>query len=405
MKHCVRLVVIIGSILCGSILAAADDEDRLTEEEFLALLQAGHPAVVALTERLALAEGERRGVTWNNPEIGFDREAPRGAAKQSIWWLRWQPPLDGRQGLRKRAAEAGVRAAESEFVWTKLRLRLVLRGVYADWVQTTERRELLAKHLEVISRLADRARARADIGEESGLVARRLTLAAVEVRVELAQADADLARTEAKVRELHPDLEPGVQPVWPPLPPVPAEVGWSNRPDLAARRFEMEQAKLKKRLSGRFLEFPELMAGWTRFDGAPGSVDGPVFALSWNLPLFDRNQGERVQEARNVVIVEAQLELANAQAKAQLEAAYGVYARLRTATTEVTTATADADALVASATAAFRVGESTLTDLLETLRSALSSQMAALNLHHSALQAHRNLEASAGLCPSSGGTK
>ena len=398
MKHCIWLV-----ILLGTTLPAVAGEGRLTEKEFLAPITAGHPAVVALTERLANAEGERRAARLMNPQVGFDREVPDGAANQSIFWLRWQLPLDGRRGLRKRAAEAGVQAAESEFDWAKLQLRVRLRGVYAEWAQVAERRDLLSANVTVVKRLAERARMRADSGEESGLGARRLALAAAEVQSELAQAEAALVRIEAKVRVVHPELQPGVQPVRPALPEMAPNLDGSDRPDVEARRFEVQQAEFKKRLSGRFLEFPELMAGWTRIDVTPGTLDGPVFGVSWSLPLFDRRQGERAQAARNVAIAEARLALANARARAELEAAYGAYAQMRAAAAEVTAITADADVLVESATAAFQVGENTLTDLLETLRSVLSSQMAALNLHHNALEAHRNLEVAVGEPLSSGG--
>jgi cobalt-zinc-cadmium efflux system outer membrane protein len=339
-----------------------------------------------------------------NPEVGFDREAP-GEANQSFLWLRWQPPLDGRRGLRKEAAEAGVQAAESEFEWAKLQLRVRLRGVYAEWAYVAERRDLLLGHLTVIKQLADRARARADTGEESGVVARRLALAAAEVQSELGQAEAALARVEAKVRVVHPELQAGVRPIRPELPAVPSEPDWSDRPDVEARRFEVQEAELRKRLSGRFLEFPELMVGWTRVELTPGTLDGPIFGLSWNVPFFDRNQGERAQATQNVAIAEAGLELANMRAKVELEATHGAYEQLRSAAVEVTAATANADGLVESVTAAFQVGENTLTDLLETLRSVLGSQMAALNLHHNALEAHRNLEAAAGGSLSSGGTE
>ena len=398
-RYC-RVVLV---IVVGMPLSVAADEGRLTEDEFLAPITAEHPAVVALTERLARAEGERRAARWKNPEFVFDREAPDGAANQSIWSLQWQPPLDGRRGLRKKAAEAGVLAAESEFDWAKLQLRVQLRGVYAEWAHVSERRDLLLAHMTVVQQLADRARARAATGEESGLGARRLALAVAEVQGELARTSAALTRVEAKVRVVHPELQPGVRPVRTPLPVIPALVDALDRPDVEAQRFEVQQAEFKRRLSGRFLEFPEVMGGWTRFDDAPGVVEGPVFGVSWSVPIFDRNQGERAHATRNVAIAEARLELLETRARAELEAAHGIYARLRTEATDVMAVTADANELIESATAAFRVGENTLTDLLETLRSVLSSQIAALDLHHDALEAHRRLEASAGKSLSSGG--
>ena len=57
---------------------------------------------------------------------------------------------------------------------------------------------------------------------------------------------------------------------------------------------------------------------------------------------------------------------------------------------------AESERAVESATATFRLGESRLTDLLETLRSVLSARLAALDLYAAALEAHRTLELAAG---------
>jgi outer membrane protein TolC len=48
------------------------------------------------------------------------------------------------------------------------------------------------------------------------------------------------------------------------------------------------------------------------------------------------------------------------------------------------------------AEAAFRLGETSLTDLLETHRSAAEAELAVLELHQAALAAHRDLERLAG---------
>ena len=381
------------------------DEGQLTEAECLAPLTEGHPAIVALTERLARAEGELRAATLLNPELGFDREAPDGATSQSVYWLSWQPPVDGRRGLRKRAAEAGMRAAASDFDWAKLQLRVTLRAAYAQWALSVERRDILSEHVAKIRRLAERARVRAETGEEAGLDARRLALAAAEVQSELALAEAGVTRVGGTIRVLQPKLAAGVRPVRPAMPGVPSNLDWSERPDVEARRSETQQAEFERRLSGRVLEPPGITAGWTRLDEASGTVAGPVFGVSWSLPLFDRNQGRRAEAARNVAIAEAQLELAEARAQTEFDVAHAVYAQLRVAATQMMAGTADADGLVASAAASFDAGEATLTDLLETLRSVLSTRLAALELYYNALEAHRDLEASAGRSLSPGGMR
>jgi outer membrane protein TolC len=56
----------------------------------------------------------------------------------------------------------------------------------------------------------------------------------------------------------------------------------------------------------------------------------------------------------------------------------------------------DRGQMIAAAVTSFRLGEASLTDLLDTLRAALQAEETALDLHASALDAHRQLERLAG---------
>jgi outer membrane protein TolC len=55
-----------------------------------------------------------------------------------------------------------------------------------------------------------------------------------------------------------------------------------------------------------------------------------------------------------------------------------------------------------AAEASFEAGESTVTDLLDTLSALLDARLAALDLYSSALEAHRQLEVAAGRSLTSG---
>jgi outer membrane protein TolC len=167
---------------------------------------------------------------------------------------------------------------------------------------------------------------------------------------------------------------------------------------------EAERAELALRLAGRSLEFPTVFGGWTVFDEEGGNVDGPVLGLEWSLPVFDRRQGERQRAARELEVVRAELELSRARAEAERGAALAVYEELSAAATEVLETTEGTSAVIEAATAEFQAGEASLTDLLETLRSATDGRLAALRLHAEALAAHRRLELSTGR-PLAGGSR
>ncbi len=56
-----------------------------------------------------------------------------------------------------------------------------------------------------------------------------------------------------------------------------------------------------------------------------------------------------------------------------------------------------------AATAAFRAGEASLTDLLDSVRAAIGARLGEIDLRGQALEAHRDLEAALGRPLSGGG--
>jgi len=394
-----RLVpgLVLGIVLSPVPPAPAAGSVRVSEADFLAVLEADHLAVEARSGELARAEGAlRRAGTLENPWIEFEREAPSDLAEQSTLKLGWTPPLDGRRGLAVDAGEAAVDAARHDLDWARLQLRQEMRAVFAGWAVDQRRRALLARHLESLGALQARLEVRAERGEESRLAARRFALALTGVRARLAESEARLARIRGRALALHPGLPPDAVPLLPDPPAAPSTLGGVEPPDLRARRSEVEVAVLRRRLAGRVLDFPTLMAGWTRISEAGEDFDGPWFGLSWNLPLFDRNQGERHEWSRALAVAEARLELAERERDRRRTAALQAYAALRTSLMEVAGVVEDADEVAAAAGVSFLAGESSMTDLLETLRAVLESQLDALELQARTLAAHRELELSAG---------
>ncbi|HKV06730.1 MAG TPA: TolC family protein, partial [Thermoanaerobaculia bacterium] len=153
-------------LLWVSASLAAQGGMIVTEEEILAAVAEGHPAMAALAgERdVAAAEVLRAGLLAN-PAVEATLEEPGGGLRETTAGVTWMPPLDGRRALRREAAEKGLGVAESRVAAARLRLRLDLRRAYADWAFAWERRELLAAHLSRIGELTARARARAAAGE------------------------------------------------------------------------------------------------------------------------------------------------------------------------------------------------------------------------------------------------
>lgn len=372
-------------------------QPRVSEEEFLSILQGPHPGLTALTERLGTARAERvRAGLLPNPRGGFEREALRGGTEQTTWRIGWTPPLYGRRGAAVRAAEAGLRAASHDLEANRLALRSELRQTFAEWSLTAERAAVIRSHLVLVERLAAQGLARARSGEESGLAARRLALAALEVRAEAARSGASATNARALAFAWHLKLAADAQAERPPLPTVHDTIETPLRADLLARRFEVEQARWRLRLGRHFLQTPELALGWQRIEEDIATREGPVAGVNWQIPLFERQQPERIEALARLSAAEARFELASNRAVAELFAARAAYRELRQAALQAIETAAGTDQVMESATATFRLGEGQLTDLLETLRSVLAARLAALNLYESALEAHRNLELAAG---------
>jgi outer membrane protein TolC len=248
--------------------------------------------------------------------------------------------------------------------------------------------------------LAERQRARA--GEESGLSARRFTLAEAEVRNALGETEAELARAEARARAWRPDLPAAAEParLTSPEPPPPTE---GSTPELRALEHEAEQAALDKKRAGRFLGFPTLQFGWQRLDDAGLVRSGPILAAGWTVPLFDRDHAERLETARRQEIAAARLELGRARVAGEIAGSAAAYQALFAAAREAGDALEDGERVTTAATAAYRAGEASLTDLLDCLRAALAARIGEIALRERVLEAHREVEAALGQPLSGGG--
>jgi outer membrane protein TolC len=365
----------------------------VTENDFLVVLDEGRAATRALRDDLAAAEAEElRADAFENPTFSYRHEKPEESSRLTNWELEWTPPLDGRRSLRLGAAAAGREAAIFRFEGERLRLRGELRRVFAEWALAFEKRETLRRNLESIERFASRSRQRATRGEESGLDAGRLELAASEARNSLALADADFLVSEARVRAWRPDLAVDSVPSRPELKSLPDATSTEGNLDLRARRRELEQAELEQRLAGRIFRFPALTAGWQQIEEGGRSWSGPIFGFAWTIPLFDRDAAARRESLLRLQAAEARLELSTATVRAELVGATVSYRTLADAARAARETAAGTEKLIRSATAAFEAGEAGVTDLLDTLRAAFEARLRELEVLGAALDAHRRLE-------------
>ncbi len=386
--------------------ARARDVTEVTEEQFLAALGEDHAAVRALGEDLARAEATRRRAgTLGNPRLEFWREQPDANPRVTNWTLGWTPPLDGRFGLGKKATDAGVASAREQLAFDRAGLRREMRRVFAEWSLAHERQRLLARRLERVGALAEQERQRARVGAESGLSARRLVLAEAEVRSALREAEAGRARAEAEARAWQPGLEGDAVPALPPLARPPEGVDAGSSPRVRSAEHQLEQAQLESRLAGRFWGFPTLQAGVQRLEEGGAAQSGPIFAAGWSIPLFDRGQGARAEARRRAEIAASRMKQVQALTRADVDGGLNAYRSLFDAVREAQEASGETDRVIDAATAAYRAGEASLTDLLDALGSAFETRLRELDTRALALNAHRDLEAALGRPLTDGGVR
>src|SRR5262245_62078188 len=179
-----RLSYLLGLwVLAAASTAGAQD---VTESEFLAGVNAESAAVRSLGEGVAAAEAARiRAGVPTNPRVDFWQERPDANPVVTNWTLSWTPPLDRRYGVGKKAADAGLAAARERLAASKLALRGEVRAAFAAWSVGFERRDVLREQVARVHGLAEAERQRAKAGEESGLSARRFTLAEIDLQAEL----------------------------------------------------------------------------------------------------------------------------------------------------------------------------------------------------------------------------
>jgi outer membrane protein TolC len=154
------------------------------------------------------------------------------------------------------------------------------------------------------------------------------------------------------------------------------------------------------------LEAPELRFGWKKIDNGvdegASDFEGPVFGVGWKIPLFNRLRADRLAaESAITAAVASEVWIAR-RARSDLASARVAYEELRKAAASAREDFEGLDKIARAATASFEAGETTLTDLLDTLDALLNARLSGLDLYSAALNAHRQLELASGRALTSG---
>lgn len=291
---------------------AFDLSDGLNESEIVAVALTLNPDLKA--KRLEIGEAQALLIAaglWPNPEIGLDWRFGLGGATAQT--LDADLLLDllkaGERSVRKEIAAARLSEVRADILAAEWRAVAEARTQHAEVLAAEQAAALLEEETALRERLVDLVKRRRSVGEGTLLDVSAAELELAEARRDRRRAQAD---AESERRELNRLL--GLPPehalrltdsgrslvftLFDDLPDDELEKRFlAGRFELRAKEAAYRKAEEELRLAV-FRQYPHLKAG-PSFGKEPegGNFIGP--ALSLELPLFDRNQGE-IAEKENL---------------------------------------------------------------------------------------------------------
>lgn len=257
--------------------------------------------------------------------------------------------------------------------------------------------------MERLDQLVEALRAREREGESSGFDRMRAERERAEVEIDLVEARQGLSRARSVLAALvglpaaelaaEGSLLPGG------VPPTREQLlaAAMSRGDLILLEAEAERAdRLARAARRRLIPDPVLAAGTKSKQEAGVKESGPVFGISFALPVFDRGQGDRAVARAEGALLRARREALERTIEAELEAAYAAAVSRRQAEESYSRAPDPSD-LATIAWAAYEGGEMGILELLDAHRLALEVQLKTIDLHTQARRAEVALGRAAGM--------
>ena len=373
--------------------AAAEGPVSLAELESIALnrnpelRQAGHAVEVASGR--AVQAG-----LYPNPEVSIEGsqlgspQAPGGTVKAPIF--RQEIVLGGKLSAGRQAAQCDASKARALFTAKRFEVLTAVRKGYFDMLAAQQRVEVLAE----LARLSGETQRTTETLVKGGQAA---PLDLVQIRVEKGRFEADLeaARQQqtAAWRRLAaviglPDMAErpvagSLDSLWPSYEFDEVVRHLSEiHPEIRASRVELNKAQWElKRAGAEVVPNVTVGAGYERDNFA--KEDCWTLQASMPLPIFNRNQGNRLAAAAEVHRVGAEIDSVRNALVARAATAFGQYdAARRRAVRYRDSILPDADQAYRLALAAFQGGQFEYLRVLQAQRAVAESRLEYLRALH-----------------------
>lgn len=335
--------------------------------------------------RLEQARGKYRAAgRWDNPELEYSQEnleLPSGRSEETGWWLRQRLNISGSKGLERDAAALAQQAAEAQALLERRQWRADIRNRFYTALYARSRAQTLADHLLRVQRIATVIEQRRAAGDASRYDRLRITQELVRAQSAYAEAQAEQQTQRQRLLSLiggRPDslagslLPPAVEPG-----DAAQEQAIEQHPQLQMLAALKQSALLSAKAAERDA-WPEVSVGIGRktLDEAGYSADGSTVALSVEIPLFDRSQGETQRAHGLVHEYAADYALAYRRLRSDnLALRTSLAAQRESAEALQRAATMDDSSLGAMAEASYEAGEMNVMELLDAYRAELDTRL------------------------------
>lgn len=394
---------LVGLCLGAPLCVAAETTSSTTTlalSEALSRALASNPRLRAQQLTLTAADGARtQAGLWSNPTLDYDREnlgnsrLQGGDGPTTQLALAQLIELGGKRSARQAIAEHAHQAAGEEVTLALASVTASTTERFAQVLVAQEQLRLSDELQLIAEKTAQTVAAKVKAGKVMPIEASKGELALMDARLRKAKAERDLSSARTRLAQSWGAVVPDfVQVVgqFEELPELPSEAVLRER----LRRSPLlrrETARVAERAAelslARAKAMPDLTlsAGVRRYEAL--GEEAYVIGVSVPLPLFDRNQGERVAAEARAEAASYEQRLAETEAYASLSQAYQGLAQ---AQQEVQFLKAQvlpsAESVYGVARTAYEAGKFSLLDVLDaqrTLFDAKSRYLTALQTFHS----------------------
>ena len=388
-------------LICSVTLPAIASAQVLTADEAVRLALENTPNRVFIDAPSQMAQGAVISAeTWRNPVLSVEREGERGFGGDRVETtvsLERAFDFSGRRSLHADGARADLVAARAQGFVTQADLQADTLGAFYGVLAAQAELEAAERLREQFVSLEAATLQRVEAGDASRFELERVRQETLVLPgfVSEAQLNMQGARDElfiatgserALSARIEGDLLPGTEGL--------ATLGGANIPArLAVLEAGVEAAAARETAASRLA--PEVNLGLgVRHAAGMGAETGVVVSASLPLPLFDRNQGERLARAADARLAEARLR----REQRRIEAEAGALRR-RAAVLHQTATDYEADALVSAremqriALVSYQSGEISVLEAIDALRAAFDAETRAISLKFRARQAEIALNA------------